>query len=112
MPLILADAAGDGSQTPFLVGFFELSGGDSLSIEESAKRFKPRFVSDRQMDVGRVEVGRAAKLVGVLDGSMRCLNGLLREWDVAARDGVEVVLGEVLGFHDGLTGCRFTLMLG
>lgn len=103
MPLILADAAGDGSQTPVLVGFFELSGGDSLSIEESAQRFEPMLVSDRQMDVGRVIVGRAAKLVGMFQGSVSSLDGLLRERNVAARDGVEVVLGEVLGFHDELT---------
>lgn len=47
------------------------------------------------MVVGRTTVG-----VSVFKGSVASLNGLLREWEVAARDGVEVVMITDLGLHD------------
>jgi len=46
-------------------------------------------------------VSRATEEIRVLDGCMSCLHGLLREWDIAARDGVKIVLGAL---HDNLTG--------
>jgi hypothetical protein len=57
------------------------------------------------VDVGGMVVGRATVQVSVLDGCVGSLHGLLREWDVSARDGVEVRLVGDLGLHDVLTGC-------
>ncbi len=37
-------------------------------------------------------VGRATVLIGVFNGGVTSLNSLLREWDIAARDSVEIVL--------------------
>lgn len=59
--------------------------------------FKLRFVANRQMDVGGMIVGRATVEIGVFNGGVTGLNSLLREWDVAARDGVQVRLGSVTG---------------
>jgi hypothetical protein len=42
------------------------------------------------VDVGGMVVCRATIQVSVLDGCVCSLHGLLREWDVSARDGVEV----------------------
>jgi hypothetical protein len=48
-------------------------------------------------------VGRATELIGVFNGGVAGLNSLLREWEIAARDRVQIRLVEVLGLHDVLT---------
>jgi len=58
--------------------------------------------SDSQVQVRGVMVRRAAILVGVFNGGVASLNSLLREWDIAARDGVQVGLGGNLRLHDVL----------
>lgn len=95
----LREAASDGGESPILIRFFELGCRDAKKRKASAQNFKLMLVANRQVDVGRVVVGRATELIGVFNGSMCRLNSLLREWDVAARDRVQVVLGN-LGVHD------------
>ena len=46
-------------------------------------------------------VGGATVEIRVLDGCVGSLHGLLREWDVAARDGVQVRLGGNLRLDHG-----------
>jgi len=71
----------------------KLSGAVTGSLEARTKLLEPALVADREVDVGRVVVGRATVLVGVLNGSVGCLHCLLRDGDIAARDGVQVRLG-------------------
>ena len=102
--LLLGEQTGDGSQAPFLVGLMKLRGGNAHVVETRAKVLERVLVSTGQGDVGGMVVGRATVLVGVFNGGVTRLNGLLRDGDIAARDGVQVGFGrEVL--HDSLTGC-------
>jgi hypothetical protein len=48
-------------------------------------------------------VVRATELESVLNGGVAGLNSLVREWEIAAGDRVQVRLAEVLGLHDVLT---------
>lgn len=48
-------------------------------------------------------------LVGVLNGGVGCLHCLLREWDIAARDGVQIRLAGVLGLHGKISLAVWTL---
>ena len=102
MSLFLGEDAGDGSETPVLVGLVELGGLDSCSVKHVTACLERFFVSDSQVQVRGVMVRRAAILVGVFNGGVASLNSLLREWDIAARDGVQVGLGGNLRLHDVL----------
>jgi hypothetical protein len=62
------------------------------------------LIANGEVDVRRVVIGRSAVLVGVLNGCMGSLNSLLREWDIAAGDGVQVVLLSDSRFHDRCSG--------
>ena len=46
-------------------------------------------------------VERTTELIGVLKSGMGCLHSLLREWEIAAGDCVQISLGN-LGLHDNL----------
>ena len=59
------------------------------------------LIAGSQVDVRGVVVGRATVEVSVFNGRMASLNRLLREWEIAARDGVQVVLAD-LRLHDVL----------
>ena len=96
--IILSEDTSDCGETPVLIRFVELGCTNADRGKARAKFDQLRLITNGEVNVGRVKVSRTAELVGVLDGSMRCLNGLLRERNVATRDGVKVVLGKVL--HD------------
>ena len=55
------------------------------------------------MDQCGMVVGRATELESVLNGGVAGLNSLVREWEIAAGDRVQVRLAEVLGLHDVLS---------
>jgi len=57
-------------------------------------------------------VFRTTMSVSVFHSSVSGLDSLLREWDVAARDGVQIGLGRDLGLHDELTSERSRLTRG
>jgi len=102
--LLLGEKTGDGGQAPFLIGLVKLRGGDTCMVETCANTFESVLVSTGQGDVGGMVVGRATVLVGVFNGGVTGLNGLLRDGDIAARDGVQVGFrGRDL--HGSLTGC-------
>jgi hypothetical protein len=101
--VLLREAAGDCGQTPIEVRFVELGGTNTVRMQASTQTLKLLLVPDREMNVAWVVVGRATVLIGVFDSRMCSLNSLLREWEIAARDRVQVVLVEVLGLHDVLT---------
>lgn len=102
--LLLGEQAGDGRQAPFLVGLVKLRGGNTFVVETRANTFESVLVSTGQGDVGGVMVGRATVLIGVFNSGVTGLNGLLRDGDIATRDGVQVgFAGRDL--HFDLTGC-------
>lgn len=86
MPLVFSQEAGDGSQTPVLVRLVELGCADVVGMEQALQFLELSFVSGGKVDVRRMVVGRATVEIRVLDGGMASLHGLLREWDIAARD--------------------------
>jgi hypothetical protein len=67
-------------------------------MKRITQHFEANFIANRQVDITGMVIGWATKLVGVFDGGVGSLNGLLREWDIAARDGVQVRF-EVLQLH-------------
>lgn len=100
MPLLFVEQARDSRQAPVLIGLVKLGRWDALLIQARTKLFKRVRVAAGQGDVGGMVVGRATVLIGVLDGGVAGLNSLLRDGEIAARDGVQVVLGSDLQ-HDG-----------
>lgn len=103
MTLIFSEQAGDGRQAPVLVRLMKFRGWDSGFVQRRTQSFKRMLVAGRKIDVARVVVGRATELIGVFNSGVAGLNSLLREWEIAARDRVQVRLAEVLGLHDFLT---------
>lgn len=101
--ILLGQAASDRCQTPVLVRFVELGRADACARKTRTKHFQLALVTNGEVDVRGMVVGGATELIGVFDGCVRSLNGLLREWEIAARDRVQVGLGN-LGLHDKLTG--------
>jgi hypothetical protein len=97
--VILSEDAGDGSETPVLVRLVELGRADTSVMETGTEGLELRRVASGQVNVGGVLVGRATEQVRVFNGCMSSLHGLLRERNVAARDGVQVRLVEVLQLH-------------
>lgn len=103
LAIVFGQKTGDGGETPVLVRLMELGGPDSGGMEPGTEGLELRCVASGQVDVGGVLVGRATEQVCVLKGCVGSLHGLLREWNVATRDGVQVRLGEVLQLlHDEL----------
>ncbi len=90
MPLVFSEEAGDGCQTPVLVRLVELGCVDVKGVERALQFLELSFVSGSKVDVRRMVVDRTTVEIRVLDGSMASLHGLLREWDIAARDGIKV----------------------
>jgi hypothetical protein len=101
--VFFADHTRDRSEAEISVWLMELGCADALFVQRVPQTLKLLLVPDREMNVAWVVVGRATVLIGVFDSRMCSLNSLLREWEIAARDRVQVVLGKVLGLHDGLT---------
>lgn len=97
--LLFVEQAGDRGKPPVHVGLVKLGSGDALVVETRTQLFKRLLVAGRQGDVGGMVVGRATELIGVLDGGVTGLNSLLRDGDIAARDGVEIGFGD-LGLHN------------
>jgi hypothetical protein len=79
----------------------ELSRVLACCLDTGTQTFQLMLVTNSDVNVRGMVVGRATEEIRVLDGCMSCLHGLLREWDIAARDGVKIVLGAL---HDNLTG--------
>lgn len=107
-PLLFGQDAGDGRQAPVLVRFVKLGGVDAQAFKASTKSHQLLLITNSQVDVGRVVVGRATEGVSVLNGCVSGLNSLLREWEIAARDRVQVgLVGNLQLGHDGApVGCR------
>ncbi len=99
MSLRFVEDAGDGGQSPVLIRFMKLCGLDASSMQRRLELVKRSDVPTGQMNVGRVMVRRSTIGVSMFKGSVASLNSLLREWEVAARDGVKVVL---VNLHDCL----------
>jgi hypothetical protein len=76
-------------------GLNAVRGKRGLKLEKSG------LVSRRQLDVRRMMIVRTTMLVSVLNGGVASLNSLLREWEIAAGDCVEIGRGTDL--HDRLT---------
>ena len=104
MALLFGEQAGDGRQAPVLIGLVKLGGWDAQVIQAGAKILERVLVTASQGNVGGMMVGRATVLIGVLNGGVTGLNSLLRDGDIAARDGVQIGLGAG-DLHDRLTGC-------
>lgn len=98
MSLVFSEEARDRGETPVLVRFVKLGRANTCRMKGITQHFEASLVANRQVDVRGVMVSGATELIGVFDGCMSSLHGLLREWDVAARDGVKVSL-EVLRLH-------------
>jgi len=79
----------------------KLSCAVTRGLETRAQVLKPVLVANRQVDVGGMVVGRATVLIGVFNGGVGCLNGLVRDREIAARDGVQVRLGGNLRLAHG-----------
>ncbi len=109
---LLREAAGDGGETPILVRFVEVRKRNAECCKTSAQKLKRMLVTNRAMDIRGMVVGRATVQVSVLDRCVCSLHGLLREWDIAARDGIQIRLAGVLGLHDALTSSRSRLTRG
>lgn len=95
--LLFSQEAGDGRQAPVLVRFVKLSHADAQVVQPSTKGYQLLLIANCQVDVGRVPFGSGAtEGVSVLNRSVGGLNSLLREWEIAAGDGVQV---SVAGLH-------------
>lgn len=99
MSLLFSKKAGDGSQTPILVGFMKFSRLNTLIVKRAAQPLEMILVSNSQVNVRGVVVLRSTEVIGVLNGSMPGLDGLLRLGNVSARDGVQIRFGN-LRLHD------------
>lgn len=80
----------------------ELGGGNARLIQGVLQRPKVGLVTDGQVDVGRVVVRRTTVSVGVFEGGVAGLNGLLRKRQIASRDGIQVSLGGGILQHGSL----------
>jgi len=104
MALGFVEATGDCCQAPILVRFVKFGRVDTCALKARTKIRQLTLITNSNVDVRGVLVSGATKEIRVFDCCVCSLHGLLREWDIAARDGVEVMCGG-LGLHDKLTGC-------
>lgn len=88
--LLFGQDAGNGCQAPVLIRLVKLSRFDAQALQAGTKSCQLELITNCEVDVGRMEVRRTTILVRVLYCSMSCLHGLVREWEIAARDGVQV----------------------
>lgn len=98
MSLVFSKNAGDGGQTPVLVWLMKFRRSNACRVKGITQHFEASLVANRQMDVRGMVIGGATILVGMFNGGVGSLNGLLREWDIAARNGIQVSF-EVLQLH-------------
>ena len=66
---------------------------DATRVRHITKLLKSSLVTNGQVDAGGMIVRRSTKLIGVFDCGVSCLHYLLRDWDVAARDDVQIDFG-------------------
>lgn len=66
MSLLLGKQAGDGGESPVLIGLVKFRGGDSLLVQGALKPLKLSFVAYGQSDVRRMVVMRTSFLVSIL----------------------------------------------
>jgi hypothetical protein len=104
VPIFLVQDARDGGEAPVLVRLVELGCQPASGLESGAKLLKLTLVLAREMDVRGMLVERSTVEIGVFDRCMSSLHGLLREREVAARDGVKVRLKVLRLDHDDLHG--------
>lgn len=100
--LFLGQDAGDCGETPALVRLVELGAADALVTKTGTDRLELSDVASSHMDERGVVIDRTAEGVSVFNGGVASLNSLLREWDIAAGDCVQVRLG-----FSGLSDSRF-----
>lgn len=84
--LLFGEAAGDCGETPVLVRLVELGRLNPLLVQARTELHQLVLIAGSQVDVRGV--GLQFISTCVLDTCMCGLNGLLREWDVAARDAI------------------------
>lgn len=96
MTFFLGQNAGNSCQTPVLIGFVKFRCLNALRVQNSAKLLELSSVSNRQVNVAGMVVVGTTELIGVFDASVGGLDRLLRERNVAPRDGVQVSLGRNL----------------
>lgn len=68
----------------------KLSSLNAQTLKTSTESCQLKLITNGQVDVGGVTIGRTTEGVSMFKGSVASLNCLLREWEIAARDGVEV----------------------
>ena len=102
VPLILTDAAGDCGLTPILIRLVKVGCLNADGFKIRPKSFKLSLVADGQMNVRGMVIARATVEISVLNSSVRGLNSLVRDRNVAAADCIKVGLGN-LGVHDVLS---------
>lgn len=100
MPLVFDENARDCGETPVLIWFMKLGRLDACRMKFFTQPFKANLIANRQVDITGMMVGGATKLIGVFKGGVTSLNRLLREWDVAARDCIEIGFADLLLRHD------------
>ena len=96
MPLVFSEDAGNCGESPVLVWFRKFGRANTCRVKRVTQHFEASLVANRQVDITGMVIGWATKLIGVFNGCVGSLHGLLREWDVAARDGVKVSLNLLL----------------
>lgn len=92
MSLIFGENTCDRGQAPILVRLMEFGRRDACIVQLLTERFELLLVLDREVNVRRMVVHRTAIRISVFNCGVAGLNRLLREWEVSARDGVEVRL--------------------
>lgn len=101
MPLVFSEDARDCGESPILVRLVEFGRANTCRMKCITQHFEASLVANRQVDITGVVIGGATKLISVFNGGVAGLNRLLREREIAARDGVKVSL-EVLQLHFNL----------
>jgi hypothetical protein len=78
----------------------ELGSEDASFVQVVTKLLEAMLISNGTVNERWVMVSRATKCVSVFEGSMTCLNSLLREGEISTRDGIKECRFYNLRIHD------------
>lgn len=92
MTLFFSEDTCDRSETPIHIRFVKFGRRDTSIVQLLPKLLELIGVLDREMNVRRVVIHWSAIRVSVFNSGMAGLNCLLREWDIATGDCVQVSL--------------------
>lgn len=90
MTVFFSQKTRDSGETPVLVRLMELSGRDTSVMKTGTDQLEVRLIAGRQGDVRGVTIGGATIKICMFKSGMAGLNCLLREWEIATRNCVEV----------------------